>query len=81
MAEEALRRIAEIYAVEAELRGQNPGTRGAGRQARSKPLVDDLRLWLERQRARLSGRSRLAEAIRYMLKRKRCSDLTFRVRL
>jgi transposase len=68
IAEEALRRIAAIYAVEAELRGQCPDARRAGRQKRSMPLVDDLRPWLERQLVRLSGRSRLAEAIRYMLK-------------
>jgi transposase len=68
IADEALRRIAAIYAVEAELRGQCPDARRAGRQKRSKPLVDDLRPWLERQLLRLSGRSRLAEAIRYMLK-------------
>ena len=68
IAEEALRRIAAIYAVEAELRGQDPEARRARRQERSKPLTDDLRPWLEHQLARLSGRSRLAEAIRYMLK-------------
>ena len=68
IAEEALRRIAAIYAIEAELRGQNPDVRRAGRQARSRPLVDNLRPWLERQLLRLSGRSRLAEAIRYTLK-------------
>jgi transposase len=68
IAEETLRRIAAIYAVEAELRGRDPTTRVAGRQERSRPIVDDLRPWLERQLARLSGRSRLAKAIRYMLK-------------
>src|SRR5690606_4514895 len=68
IADEALRRIAAIYAVEAGLRGQCPDARRAGRQKRSKPLVDDLRPWLEEQLVRLSGRSRLAEAIRYTLK-------------
>ena len=68
IAEEALKRIAAIYAIEAELRGQPPEVRRAGRQARTKPIVDDLRPWLEVQLARLSGKSRLAEAIRYTLK-------------
>jgi transposase len=68
IAEEALKRIAAIYAIEAELRGQPPEARRAGRQARTKPIVDALRPWLEAQLARLSGKSRLAEAIRYTLK-------------
>ncbi|EDP64457.1 probable insertion sequence transposase protein [alpha proteobacterium BAL199] len=68
VAEEALRRIAALYAVEAEIRGSDPQTRHAERQARSRPLVEDLRPWLEAQLSRLSGKSRLAEAIRYTLK-------------
>jgi hypothetical protein len=68
IAEEALKRIAAVYAIEAELRGQSPEARCTGRQARTKPIVDALRPWLEAQLARLSGKSRLAEAIRYTLK-------------
>jgi transposase len=68
IADEALRRIAAIYAVEAELRGHDPDIRRAARQARSRPLGDDLHPWLEHQLVRLPGRSRLAEAIRYMQK-------------
>jgi transposase len=68
IAEEALRRIAALYAVEAELRGTDPERRRAARQARSKPIIDDLRPWLETNLGRLSGRSRLADAIRYTLK-------------
>ncbi|HET8728828.1 MAG TPA: IS66 family transposase [Alphaproteobacteria bacterium] len=68
IAEEALRRIAALYAVEAEIRGTDPERRRTGRRARSKPIVDDLRAWLETSLGRLSGRSRLADAIRYTLK-------------
>ena len=67
-AEEALRRIAELYAVEAEIRGLDPKGRRAARDARSRPLIEALRPWLEAQQSRLPGRSRLAEAIRYALK-------------
>ena len=40
MAHEALRRIAALYAVEAEVRGQSPAHRLATRRARSKPMVE-----------------------------------------
>ena len=40
LAEEALRRIGELYAIEAEIRGHPAEERRAVRQERSKPLVD-----------------------------------------
>ena len=67
IAEEALRRIAALYAVEAEVRGKPPDVRRAVRQAKSRPLVEDLFAWLEAQLARLPGRRPTAEAIRYAL--------------
>src|SRR4028118_1715439 len=67
IAEEALRRIAALYAVEAEVRGKPPDVRRAARQAKSKALVEDLFAWLEAQLARLPGRAPTAEAIRYAL--------------
>ena len=68
VAEEALRRIAALYAVETDIRGLDPEARRAARDARSSPIVKDLRPWLEDQGARLPGKSRLAEAIRCTLK-------------
>jgi transposase len=68
LAEEALRRIGELYAVEAEIRGRPPDERRATRQARSRPLVDALHAWLTVQLGRVSGKSALAEAIRYALR-------------
>lgn len=68
IAEEALRRIAALYAIEAEIRETSQEGRHAARQARSRPLVEELRPWLEAQLARLAGKSRLAEAIRYALR-------------
>jgi transposase len=67
VAEEALRRIAALYAVEAEVRGKPPDIRRAGRQAKSRALVEDLFAWLEAQLARLPGRAPTANAIRYAL--------------
>jgi transposase len=67
IAEEALRRIAALYAIEDTVRGKPPDLRLAARQARSKPLVTDLFAWLEQQLARVPGRSPTAKAIRYAL--------------
>src|SRR3954463_15133974 len=67
LAEEALRRIGELYEVEAEIRGRSAEERRATRQERSKPLVDALHAWLTAQLGRVSGKSGLAEAIRYAL--------------
>src|SRR5689334_13565684 len=68
LAEEALRRIGELYRIEAEVRGRPAEERRAVRQERSKPLVDALHAWLTVQLGRVSGKSGLAEAIRYALR-------------
>jgi transposase len=69
IAEEAIRRIAELYAVEKEARGKAPEARVALRQARSKAIFDDLEAWLHAQLPKISGKSPLAQAIRYALGR------------
>ncbi len=68
LAQEALRRIGELYRIEAEIRGRPAEERRTVRQERSKPLVDALHAWLTAQLARVSGKSGLAEAIRYALR-------------
>jgi transposase len=67
IATEALQRIAALYAIEAEVRGKPPDLRRAARQARSKPLVEDLFRWFDTQLARLPGRAPTAEKIRYAM--------------
>jgi transposase len=69
IAAEALRRIGELYAVEAEARGLSPAQRLAARRSLSKPIIDSLHAWLEAQLRRVPGRSTLAEAVRYALSR------------
>ena len=69
LALEALQRIATLYEIEAAIRGKSPEIRLAVRQARSAPLFADLRNWLEQTLTRISGKSDLAGAIRYMLSR------------
>jgi transposase len=69
IAEQALRRIGELYAIEAEITGQPAATRLAARQARAVPILDALRDWLTAQRHRLSAKNALARAIQYALAR------------
>jgi transposase len=69
LAYEVLQRIAALYAIEAEIRGQPADSRVTVRKARSAPLFTDLRAWLEKTQARISGKSDLAAAIRYTLTR------------
>src|SRR5215217_4405782 len=57
LAEEALRRIDELYAIEAEVRGRPAEARRAVRQERSKPIVNALHAWLGVQLGRVSGKS------------------------
>ena len=52
LAEEALRRIGELYKVEAEIRGRSAEERRTVRQERSKPLVEALHAWLTIQLGR-----------------------------
>lgn len=65
IAEEAICRIAELYAVEKDARSKAPEERLALRQARSTPIFDDLEAWLQAQLPKISGKSPLAQAIRY----------------
>jgi len=65
----AIARIATLYAIEAEIRGSTPEIRRTIRQARARPLLDSIRVWLEATLAKLSGKSDTAAAIRYALSR------------
>jgi transposase len=69
IAAEALRRIAELYAIETTIRGQTADTRRGVRRTRSLPLVETMKVWLETELNRIPPRSGLADAIRYALTR------------
>ncbi len=69
VATEALRRIADIYAVEAKARGQSPEQRLQWRRTVCAPAVKALKAWLEGQLAQIPQNSGLADAIRYALGR------------
>lgn len=66
VAAEGLRRIAEFYAVEADIRGASPERRLAERQARTAPLVEAFGVWVREQRARVSAKTRLGEGLAYI---------------
>jgi transposase len=65
-AAEGLRRVAELYRIEAEIRGMGPGQRLSARQARSAPLVAAFGEWLQLQCRRVSMKSRLGEKLAYI---------------
>jgi transposase len=69
IAEEAIKRIAGLYAVEKAGRGRPPDKRVQLRRDRARPILDDLEGWLHAQLPRISGKSELAKAIRYALAR------------
>ncbi|SDG83690.1 MULTISPECIES: IS66 family transposase [unclassified Duganella] len=64
---EALRRIAELYMIEAEIRGKPPAERQLVRQQRACPLLDDFGNWLRATLEKLSRKSNTAAAIQYTL--------------
>jgi transposase len=68
IATEAVARIAQIYAIEKDVRGASADARRAARQARSRPLIGALKMFFEHQLARLSGGSDTAKIIRYGLR-------------
>jgi transposase len=66
---EALARIGALYAIEEEIRGKPADLRLSIRQSRARPLLDELRTWMEKALPRLSSKSETAGAIRYALSR------------
>ena len=69
IAVEALARIGGLYAIERDIRGLGASARLAARQARARPILEAMKPWLEAKLAAVSGKSKLAEAIRYALSR------------
>ena len=69
IADEAIRRIADLYVVEKAARGLPPDQRVEIRQAEARPVFDGLEAWLNAQLPDISGKSPLAVAIRYALTR------------
>jgi hypothetical protein len=69
IASEALKRIAELYAVETECRGGNADARRALRREKSRPILEAFEPWLRAKLGLISQKTKLADAIRYALSR------------
>ena len=66
IAKAGLERIARLYAIEEKIRGEPPATRQAIRWTEVAPLVNAFGAWLDKQRSRVSPRSRLGEKLTYI---------------
>lgn len=69
IAREALDRIGALYDIEREITGCSAEERRRVRQTRTRPLAEDFKAWSEAQLGRVSGKSALAKAFRYALRR------------
>lgn len=67
LTEEALKRIAELYAIEAELEGMPAEQPLSERQQKVKPRLKSLESWLREKMKTLSRHSELAKAFAYAL--------------
>ncbi|MFL1547355.1 IS66 family transposase [Pseudomonas sp. O39] len=69
LAGEVLQRIAALYVIESEIRGQPPNLRKTVRQSRASPLLKQLQAWLNQTLTQVSEKSALGGAIFYALNR------------
>ena len=78
IATEALDRIGQLYRVEEAINGAAPDDRRRARQRRSKSIAEALRAWADETVRKLSRKSELAAAFRYIRARwaalVRCCD-------
>lgn len=65
---EVLRRVAELYAIEAQIRGWPPDERKRIRQLQARPLLEELHTLLQDTLSTISRKSDMAGAILYSLK-------------
>jgi transposase len=64
-----LERIAALYRIEADVRGQPPDLRRQRRQEMTRPLIDELRVVIDDALRRLSPKAAMAKALAYGRKR------------
>lgn len=68
IADEGLKQIGKLYRIEKDIRGQSPEIRRTARQEQSKPVIDAFEAWLTSNRARVSAKSPIGEALKYIAK-------------
>ncbi len=66
-AEEALKRIGQLYVIEEEIRAAGLKQKGSQRQGLAKPLLDSLHEWIADKSTTLSKKSQLGKALAYTL--------------
>jgi hypothetical protein len=69
IADEALARIGVLYDIENRIRGMSADIRRDMRQLHAKPVLEDLKVWIEATLSTLPQKQKLAEAMRYALSR------------
>lgn len=67
LADEALSQIAALYKIEETTRGESAEARRKVREAKSKPLLDTFKSWLEKTLPLVPGSCKMAKAFRYAL--------------
>ncbi len=70
VATETVERMAKLWQVEETVRGQSPDARVAGRQQTSAAIATELFALWQKTLPRISGKSKLAEAILYAISRR-----------
>jgi transposase len=66
--------MSALWAIEGAIRGRDPGARHLARQTQSAPIIQALWTLWETELARISGKSKLAEIIRYAINRREALD-------
>ncbi len=69
LALEAVQRIDGLFEIERAINGKSAQERRAVREQLSRPLVEDIEVWMRTERPKLSRGNDLAKAMDYMLKR------------
>jgi transposase len=65
LAHEFLGQIQKLYQVDRKLRGESPERRKEVRQTESRPILDELKAWLDKQAQRIIPKGLLGKAIGY----------------
>ncbi|MGH7186728.1 MAG: IS66 family transposase, partial [Pseudomonadota bacterium] len=67
LAHEAVARIRALYAIEHEAKNLDAAARAALRQQKAQPLLDAIKVWLDREQRTALPKTPIAEAINYAL--------------
>ena len=67
IADEALERIGELFAIERDLQNVSPEKRQEERQKRARPVLEELFAWAKSIREKLTIKNRLSNALNYLI--------------